>query len=664
MRRLFTISCLLGVGWITAQVPCIDGKSGENDCLGIDLQSHITPPDLGAEELDGNWLNDIWGWVDSETQKEYALVGMTNGTSFVDISDPVKPIVLGILPEHNSINGSARVQHDGAKSIWRDIKVYQNHAYVVSEDPDHGVQVFDLTQLRDVSNPSKENLFSESGHYSGLGQSHNIAINEETGFLYAVGFRQSGNYSCNRGGLHILDLSDPKSPVFAGCFDEDGYTHDAQCVIYRGPDEDYHGMEICFNSNEDEVVIVDVNDKNDMKLISKTTYDGVRYTHQGWLTEDHRFFIHNDELDELSAGHNTRTFIWDVKDLDAPVLLDYFEHDQPSIDHNLYTRGKYIYESNYTSGLVILDTVGISKGSLKKVAFFDTYLSNNAASFSGNWSNYPYFPSGNIVVSDISNGLFVVKMQSIFITTQPEDITACVGEHIDIPVVAQGENISYQWQINEGDGFKNISNFERYINSQTDSLHAHTLDLSQDGFQFRCLIQNSFTELISDTMTIHVIDSPKADFVYELLDGLGNVRFTNTSTNADISSWDFGDGFESDVESPSYLYTESGSYAVELIVSNDCTSDTLSRTVEVIVLSTSDAHVWPTIYPTIVTTELTIESQTDVPAHYAIVSLAGTVVSRGALQGRTTVPFPFASGIYLVKVYVNNQSRTTKIIVQ
>ena len=527
MKRICLLVVIALSHHLEAQVPCENGKSGENDCMGIDLQSHISPPDLGAEELDGRWVNDIWGWTDPDTNKEYALVGMTNGTSFVDISDPVNPIVLGVLPEHNSIGLGGRVFHDGAKSVWRDIKVYQNHAYIVSEDPDHGLQVFDLTLLRDVTSPSKDNLFDESGHYPGIGQAHNIAINEETGMLYAVGFRQNGDFICNGGGLHIVDLKNPKTPVFSGCFDDDGYTHDTQCVIYQGPDADYLGMEICFNSNEDEVVIVNVNDKDNISLISKSTYEGVRYTHQGWLTEDHRYFLHNDELDEINNGTNTRTFIWDVKDLDNPVVVGYHEHDKRSIDHNLYTKGKYVYESNYTSGLVVLDTSGIQHGKLEKVAYFDTYVSGDNAAFSGSWSNYPYFPSGNLIVSDISNGLFVLKMQSIFITQQPQDIVACVGQHIDIPVVVEGSDLSYQWQLNQGEGFKDIMNFERYINSQTDTLHAHTLALSQNEYQFRCIISNSITELVSDTMTIFVIDSPRAEFIYEFVDSQGTVNFTN-----------------------------------------------------------------------------------------------------------------------------------------
>ncbi|MEQ9023474.1 MAG: choice-of-anchor B family protein, partial [Pseudomonadales bacterium] len=307
-----------------------------------------------------------------------------------------------------------------------------NHAYIVSEDPGHGLQVFDLRDLRDVVNPSKENQFSEAGHYAGIGKAHNLAINEETGFAYAVGFNANDGSTCSIGGLHMIDLSNPIAPEYAGCYDDEGYIHDTQCVIYQGPDEDHVGKEICFNSNGNQggpntITIVDVTSKGSPTLIYEADYEESTYAHQGWLTEDHKYFLSNDELDELSFNRNSRTLIWDVQDLDNPQFLGYHEHGTKAIDHNLYVKDNYVYESNYSNGLRILDTVGISKGSLKEVAFFDTYVSSNATDFVGTWSNYPYFPSGNIVVSDITNGLFVLKMQSIFIEHQPKDVTVCVG---------------------------------------------------------------------------------------------------------------------------------------------------------------------------------------------------------------------------------------------
>lgn len=99
-------------------------------------------------------------------------------------------------------------------------------------------------------------------------------MNEDTGYLYAV-----GSYTCSSG-LHIVDVRDPANPQFVGCYGEDGYVHDAQCVVYSGLDADYQGREICFCYNENTLTIVDVEDKSNIKMISRVMYDNVYYTHQ------------------------------------------------------------------------------------------------------------------------------------------------------------------------------------------------------------------------------------------------------------------------------------------------------------------------------------------------------------------------------------------------
>ena len=417
---------------LNAQTPCIGGMASNYPCKNVDLLGHLTTSDLLAEEQDGIFLNDIWGWTDSDTGKEYAIVGMANGTSFVDISNPTSPVMLGILPEHHLAQSgrSSGIQHDGAKSIWRDIKVYQNHAFVVSEDDTHGMQVFDLTNLKNVTNPPVE--FKESGHYDGIGSAHNIVINEETGFAYAVGAGGS-TATCGVGGLHVINIQDPTNPTYEACFDSDGYTHDAQCVIYNGPDADYIGKEICFNSNENSVTIVNVNDKSNLQMLSRTEYAGSRYAHQGWLTEDHKFLLTNDELDEYYNGTNTKTLIWDVRDLDAPSLIGEFVHSTTSIDHNLYVVGNRVYESNYTSGLRILDISDITNVNIDQIGYFDTYPSDDNPTFDGTWSNYPFFASGVIVVADITNGLFLLEYNEVILGNEPVTINSTEIDIYPVP---------------------------------------------------------------------------------------------------------------------------------------------------------------------------------------------------------------------------------------
>ena len=153
-----------------------------------------------------------------------------------------------------------------------------------------------------------------------------------------------------------------------------------------GPDTVYRDREICFNSNEDTLTIVDATDKLEQVQLSRTGYGGSAYTHQGWLTEDQRFFLVNDEGDETAFKHPTRTWIWDVSDLDAPVLATYYDGPTPSIDHNLYIRGNLVYESNYRSGLRVLDASEVAQGVLREVGFFDIYPADDAPAYNGAWS--------------------------------------------------------------------------------------------------------------------------------------------------------------------------------------------------------------------------------------------------------------------------------------
>jgi choice-of-anchor B domain-containing protein len=292
--------------------------------------------------------------------------------------------------------------HTGNSSIWRDVKVHADHAFVVSDDnPGHGMQVFDLSQLRDVVSPPV--TFSNSAHYSGFSSAHNIVTNEDTGFAYAV-----GSNTC-AGGLHMIDVTTPMSPASAGCFSSDGYTHDAQCIVYNGPDTEHQGKEVCFNSNEDTVTIVDVSDKANPVVLSRTPYDTSGYTHQGWLTQDQRYFVQDDELDELDNGHNTRTYTWNVADLNAPELAGHWDAGGRSIDHNQYVKGNFTYQANYRRGLRILELLAPEKGTLSEAAYFDTFPSGDGNGFSGAWSVYPFFESGLVIVSDISRGLFILQ---------------------------------------------------------------------------------------------------------------------------------------------------------------------------------------------------------------------------------------------------------------
>ncbi|MFQ5691155.1 MAG: choice-of-anchor B family protein [Gemmatimonadota bacterium] len=386
---------------VGGQVECRDGSADQFDCKDVDLVSFLPVRALGGQR--GIMVNDLWGWTDPETGREYALVGRFDGTAFVDLSDPARPVYLGDLP----------LTEGATPNLWRDIKVYRNHAYIVADAAGaHGVQIFDLTQLRDVQNPPV--TFHETAHYDGIHSAHNIVIDEESGFAFTVG-NSMGGETCG-GGLHMIDIREPEHPRFAGCFADPttgnaktGYTHDAMCTVYHGPDADYRGHEICFNSSETALGIADVTNKRHPVALAAASYPNVGYAHQGWLTEDQRYFLMDDEEDELQNGiPRTRTLVWDVQDLEDPILVKEYLGTTPASDHNLYIKGRYAYESNYVSGLRILDISDPTDP--VEVGHFDTMpWGEDAPGFAGSWSNYPFFHSGLIIVSSMKEGLFILK---------------------------------------------------------------------------------------------------------------------------------------------------------------------------------------------------------------------------------------------------------------
>ena len=394
-----------------SRVAYYDSLIVEPQADGLALASHVSLPELGAVDESGN---DIWGWTDPMTGAEIAIMGTSSNTAFVDVSVPESPVVLGYLPTHTF------------SSTWRDIKVYQDHAFIVSEADNHGMQIFDLTQLRTAT---ENEVFAATAHVDEFGNAHNIAINEETGTAYVVASDFPG---CN-GGILVYDITTPTAPVSISCFSggttngqpggpsypTDVQTHDVQCVTYAGPDADYTGRELCFSSDEQTIAVADFTDLANPAQIVRMTYDGVGYTHQGWLTEDHRYFIVNDEFDEFTLSIKTRSYVWDMLDIDDPQLVSLIENPSTAIGHNTYIADSIAYQANYTSGLRLVDVSDLESGVSPEVAYYDTNPNDDAdcqtpgncgeASYNGAWSTYPFFESGTILVSDTLRGLFVLK---------------------------------------------------------------------------------------------------------------------------------------------------------------------------------------------------------------------------------------------------------------
>ena len=374
---------------------CAEGAVESFDCNDIELLAYIPISLLTAPEAArGIRANDNWGWTDSETGREYALVGRNDGTSFIDITDPTNPVLIGDLP---------KTPNTPRSQLWRDIKTYGDHAFIVADGAGaHGMQVFDLARLRDVLDPPV--VFDPDLLYQGDGlnvveSSHNIIINEETGFAYLT--------SRGCAGMHMVDISEPMEPTFVGC-SEPGGTHDAQCIVYRGPDESYRGREICLRMSGNRFQISDVTDKSSPLELSTASHPNPAYMHQGWVTEDHRYFIMDDESDVIAGNvETTRTLIWELDDLEDPILVKEFFGSLPASAHNLYVKGDFTYQANYRYGLHILDISDPLNP--VEVGMFDTSPFETGPGFGGAWSTYPFFDSGTILVTSMQEGLFMLK---------------------------------------------------------------------------------------------------------------------------------------------------------------------------------------------------------------------------------------------------------------
>jgi choice-of-anchor B domain-containing protein len=342
---------------------------------GIRLLSWMPLNNLGS----GSNGNSCWGYT-SPSGREYAIMGLEGRTVFVEITDPGNPVIIKKVT--------------GPSSVWRNIKVYQDHAYAVSEGGG-GIQVMDLSQI-DSGTVVKVNEVKTGGTEA----THTMWINEDTGFLYRSG---GDNH-----GLRIYDLADKANPQYVTTWD-DIYVHAVTTFLYTsGP---YAGKEIAFacggfngGSGNTGVRILDVTNKNNIITLAHKTYSNRAYCHQAWPSEDRQFLYVSDELDE-DGTIGTRTIVLDISNLSNPKELPSATNGSTAISHNFFVKGDLLFEANYRSGLRVFDKTNQAQPS--EIAYFDTWPSDDKASFNGLWNTFPFFPSGVVIGSDVERGLFV-----------------------------------------------------------------------------------------------------------------------------------------------------------------------------------------------------------------------------------------------------------------
>jgi choice-of-anchor B domain-containing protein len=297
--------------------------------------------------------NDIWGYVDP-LGTEYALLGVRSGSSIIDLSDPANPVEVAFIP--------------GPQSIWRDIKVYGQYAYTITEQTGsgQGLQIIDLSDL-----PNSATLVNTIDTW--FVKAHNIFI--DNGFAYVIGTEGGG-------GMHILDLSDPVNPTRTAYYTGSDYIHDV-----------YVWNDTVIACAEDTYDLVDVSDKSNPEWISSSIALPGIYAHSGWMTEDKRYFFGTEEFNSVDIT------VWDLQDRTAwDLVVPSWETNSGATVHNLFIKENFAHISYYSDGYVVLD-----------ISNPEAPLLAGEYTTSSQWGCYPYLPSGITICSDMNNGLYVFQ---------------------------------------------------------------------------------------------------------------------------------------------------------------------------------------------------------------------------------------------------------------
>jgi choice-of-anchor B domain-containing protein len=390
---------------LSAPAACQNGSAGgQYPCHNIDYLGHVSLTDFSTRPTSAS---NLWGFVDLDDNREYAVIGHRNGTSVFEVTDPANPREVGTIA--------------GNTSAWREVKLLQvpngtgghnAYAYMSTEAAGGGLQIIDLSNLPtsiSLANTIRDIDTSHTLYISNIDYASNAPLAGAQPYLYLAGANVAS------GAFRIYDLSNPVQPALVTSPPVGtGYMHDStsllitdnrttQCAANHNP------CEVMFDFNETSVDVRDVTDKSAPVLLSSTTYPTASYVHSGWPTADGRYVIVHDELDELRRGINTYIYTLDLADLRAPSMVTSYIGPTTTTDHNGYTIGNRYYVAHYKRGLVIFDSS--NPRALTEIGSFDTYLSPsaNTAGTDGVWGVYPFLPSGTLLVSDIENGLFTLK---------------------------------------------------------------------------------------------------------------------------------------------------------------------------------------------------------------------------------------------------------------
>lgn len=368
-------------------LPCVDGLAGPYPCRAVDQAGYVPLVDLSGNPNVS--VHTVLGWRHEASGRELALINLLQKVSFVEVTDPENPEVLG------------EYRRDGL-DLLGSIAVYQDHLYVsVSASAGPALDIIDLTRLLSAEGPSDRIPADASYPLHIFGR---LSIVPETGHAFLTAAIPSP-FS-----IVGLDLSgDPEAPEEILAWDPGPpYMRQIECVLYHGPDTRFQGHEICAGpASRRSLVIHDVSPEHPVKL-SRTFYKRYNNPWHATFTADHRFVLLSDSHDEHNPGFNTRTFLFNVSNLTAPTYFAAYDGPTRGRDLHIEVRGRYAYLANASAGLRILDLRQIAKGRLREVGVFDVEPENNSANWFGAVS-LDVLPSGTVILGSLSQGLYVLK---------------------------------------------------------------------------------------------------------------------------------------------------------------------------------------------------------------------------------------------------------------
>jgi choice-of-anchor B domain-containing protein len=656
----------------TARQNCVSGLAGIFPCKGIDYLGSV-PLSSFSGATDGS---NLWGHVDLNTGREYAIIGVNTGTGVVDVTNPEAPVVIGTVT--------------GVNSQWREVKVYQffnaaqqrwNAYAYLSTEGSGSLQIVDLNHLSDPT-PTVSLATTMTGDFTrshtvyikNVDYTTNTALPGQTPVLYMNGTRQ-GSTRLATGIFRAFSLTNPVAPTLIGVPGQNrSYTHDnttmvitdtrtTQCASGHNP------CTVMLDFSEDTISLWDVTDSANAQLLSATPYAGNGYTHSGWYTADKTHLFIQDELDEQDFGHNTRVRTLDITSLTSPSISATWDGPTAAIDHNGYTIGNKYYMSNYRRGLTILNIS--NPNSITEHAFLDTYLADNAAEFNGAWGVYPFLPSGNLLISDIERGLVIVReSDNTAVVRAVAGLSLATSSPTALPAttaftasLASGTNVTYTWDF--GDSTAPQTSAAPTIN--------HTY-ATTGSYTARVTATNSVNSLTTQkVVTVNAPDTALAGLT--LAANSPTYRPAATAFTATLASgtnvtytWNFGDGSALQTSaSPTinHTYASVGSYTARVTATNSINSLTTQKIVTVAnqpdtaLAGLSLAASTPTYLPAATTFTATLASGTNASYTWDFGDGSPTVTTTSLTVQHSYL----ASGAYTARVTASNNVNSLNVSV-